>query len=177
MLNIFLLMMPALIAWMDFRWRAIWWGMIPAMIAVLMIKSANSLSGYDAMRYSFINLCFLILQYYLAKISISIQNKKLTRLMNTYIGIGDVLFFISLCVAFSPVNFFMFYGLALFITLVVSAVYRLVVKTPRRGVPLAGGIALIFMAIQLTANFLPLDFYNDHFFIRLLYACNGTVPY
>ncbi len=96
------------------------------------------------------------------------KNKRIVNIIDTYIGLGDVLFFAVMAAAFSPINFIVFYLVSTVLTLISFLVYTFVKKQPGE-IPLAGAMSIGMLLLMLLNAFMPsLNFYNDDFFISCL---------
>lgn len=149
------------VAFQDFRHRHISWFLIPALIVVFTLKALNVISFLNLFQFFLINVGFILVQLLALTIYFSIKNKKWTGIVDSYIGLGDILFFVVICVAFSPVNFVVFYLGGLIFTTVVYGIYFLLNTNANKEIPLAGIFAILIMMYMLTNYFFPqLDFYN-----------------
>lgn len=159
----------SLIAIQDFKHRAISWYILPIMFLAFLFKSFSLLSYHQVLKFALINLSFIIIQLIILTAYMSIKNKKVTNIINTYLGIGDVLFFITLTVAFSPVSFIAFYILSLMITLLFYIFYKIIFKNASTQIPLAGGQSICFLIAMLCSLFTTeINFYNDDYLVGFL---------
>ena len=133
-------------AWQDFADRAIDWFLYPLVVTLIIINGVviNGLTW----EHVFINLALIGVQ--LLMLALYVKITKGINLMKgeRFLGWGDILFFLVLTVALSPINFFAFYLLSLLATLLFFAVGQLWSK---RGttVPLAGCQAILLLALLL----------------------------
>ncbi|MCR5496786.1 MAG: hypothetical protein K6F48_03010 [Paludibacteraceae bacterium] len=108
-----------------------------------------------------INISLLALQFLVLKLVYRIKNKEnRAPLINNVIGMGDVLFFIFLAGAFSPLNFIGFFTGSLIISLLLHLLFR---RSHNR-IPLIGYISIIYIIHTLIFR----DNYNDAFLLSLL---------
>ena len=61
------------------------------------------------LRYFLFNLAFVSVQMGILFIYLSIKNRTLTNIFKGYLGLGDLLFLVMICIALSPINFILFY--------------------------------------------------------------------
>jgi len=102
-------------------------------------------------------------------IYISIKNKKFINVINSSLGLGDVLFFVVVCVAFSAINFILFYVMSLLFTLVGFIAYNTLVKKSVKEIPLAGAMAMVMITLIVLNQWMPqFNFYNDDYITGLL---------
>lgn len=153
----------------DFRERMISWHLIP-LLFLLFGWNALLNASLQEVAFSFaVNLAFTLFQLFAITIYFSIKHKKPVNIINTWLGIGDVLLLVVLCVAFSPVNYFAFYMGSLLVTIAGFAAYRLTTKGKTVTIPLAGVMALV-MIVCLCYQLLimPAAFHNDTIALNLL---------
>jgi|SRR3989344_8714186 len=153
------------IAFQDFKQRAISWFLIPLLL-IGFVYTAFQNSRYEiVLKDVAFNLSFIMLQLVLLTVYMSVKNKKIVNIVNTYIGIGDILFFVVIAAAFSPFNFIVFYLTSTILTLFGFMLYALIKKSTKE-IPLAGSMASV-MIVLMAINFCfpNLNFYNDEFFI------------
>lgn len=164
-LNICLMICLFFIVFQDFRQREISWFFIPLLLAGFIYTAMYKENAGIAFKYILFNLSFIIIQLVLLTIYMSVKNKKLVNIVNTYIGIGDILFFAVIAAAFSPFNFIVFYLISTILTLLGFALFNLL-KGSSREIPLAGAMAGAMMILMIMNFCVPeLNFYNDDFFI------------
>lgn len=168
--TICLLVFLVLIILQDFKHRAISWVLIPL---TLIAHSLNAVEGVPQnvfYKNCIINIGFIALQLILLSMYLSIKNKRLVNIFDTYLGWGDVLFFVVLCVGFSPLNFIIFYISAMTLTLMASIIYnQILTKNKLQSIPLAGALsALLIVAIIIKHSISGLNFHDDTHLLNLL---------
>lgn len=156
-----------IVGFQDFKYRMISWWLIPVLLFLFILKGSSVLTVREQIHYALFNLTFIVFQLLGLTLYYSLKNKKLYNIIDTQLGLGDILFFPILCVAFAPVNFIIFYLGSLVITLLIFFISRFSMQT--KEIPLAGSVAMILM-ISLLADNLQLTWqsYNDGFFINIL---------
>lgn len=110
------------ITYEDFRYRAITWFVFP--LAATVIIADNIYSETMVLVDIFLNVFYIAVQLIIITVYLSIKNKRFVRIWTGYLGAGDILFFLILCLFFSPVNFVLFYLGSLVITVIVVVVMR-----------------------------------------------------
>lgn len=157
------------VLWQDLQQRQISWMLIPALLALFVVSGLNTVEPERLLNYFLINTAFVALQLLVLTAYMSIKNKKWVFIINTYLGLGDVLFFVVLCAAFSPLNFIAFYTCSLFFAMLVYLLYQWLVKGADKHIPLAGILAALMMVLLVLDKYIiALDFYNDMRMIALL---------
>lgn len=157
------------IAYQDYKQRQISWYYLPLVFIAFVLKAADSIVMEDLIKYALFNLGFIVVQLSGLTIYMSLKNKKIINIVNTYLGIGDILFFVALCAAFSPVNFILFYVISMILTLIGFLVYDLIIKKAQKEIPLAGAMATVCIALLIINKIVPqLNFYNDAYLLSIL---------
>jgi hypothetical protein len=160
-----------LIAWQDFRYRAVNW------ILFLLLAIANisySLYGlhmplWALLQQTGLNVLLIGSQLLLLKLYFSLKNRKVVTIADRYIGWGDIVLYGTLCFLFPPLILMCFHLLSLLCCLLLYATLHFSHHEPdTRQVPLAGiqcCLLLIMAAIQLIQ---PFPLYDDTWLLNLL---------
>jgi len=143
----------------DFRYRAISWYTFP-LLAVLLLLGNKDFNITEA----FINIGFLLINFGLATLFISLKKKKFTNLLKSHIGWGDLLMLLCLSLYFSPVNFFVFYLSSLVFIAIATGIYMLVIKPAHYTIPLAGMQGLLLFACILSTSLFDVKINNLQWF-------------
>jgi hypothetical protein len=150
--------------------------LLPVLAIVLFLSAFAKNSAREIGTGFSLNIVFLCMQFLFVWIWFSVKEKKLSRLIDTQIGLGDVLFMICIALAFSPANFIVFYTMGMIVTLVVAVVVRLFNSSTRSEIPLAGALAIPLMILCAWRIVDPVaDFYNDEWLSRFLFD-NNIIP-
>ena len=136
----------------DFKYRAISWYWFPG-LAVLLILSNPDFELYSCL----FNIGFIALIYVLLTLWFSIKNRRVIHLHQEHLGIGDVLFLISISVYFSPLSFFAFYLFSLVLITIGTGMYLLLMKPAQLTIPLAGLQGIALLVVLATCWLLKLD--------------------
>lgn len=157
------------IAFQDMKQREISWFLIPFLLSILIVKGLLSHESTIFLKDSLLNLGFVIIQLFVLTAYLSLKNKKFVNIINSYIGIGDILFFIVICTAFSPVNFVVFYMTGIILTLLGVILIKAFSKKEIKEIPLAGAISFLMILVLAGSFFISgTDIYNDEHLINLL---------
>ena len=114
-----------------------------------MIKSYLKIELEEFLTYIGINVLIVVVNLIGVTALVSIKEKKLTNIIDSHLGLGDILFFTVLTVVFSPLNFVVFFiGSIMLITILYGVVIRLK-KDNNFPVPLAGAMSLLLIPILL----------------------------
>jgi hypothetical protein len=123
----------------------------------------------DILHDFFLNTLFILLQLVCLTLYFSIKKKKLFNIVDTYMGLGDILFFIVVCAVFSPVNFIAFYFISMILTLTGVLLYNFFSSRPATDIPLAGSMAAVLLLIVVTTFIFPgINFYNDGLILNVI---------
>jgi len=115
------------------------------------------------------NAGFVLIQFILVKIYFSLRNKRIEALLDTYIGKGDLLFFIVCCLAFSVTWFIPFYIGSLLLALIATIISNLFRKVKTLEIPLAGVMSLVMLlSITIKLTHKSLNFYDDSYLFQLM---------
>lgn len=142
----------AVIVYQDIRYRAISWWTLPLLFIFMFLDGFKLLGLTSLLDNLLVNFSILIFELLLLTIYFSIKEKKLTNLFKSYLGLGDVLFFLAIIPVFHPFLYVVFQVVGLAIILCVALVYGLIKKDWSFKVPLAG-ILSIFLLIFLVVNY------------------------
>lgn len=159
-----LLLLLAVVLFQDLKQRQISWFLIPLLLVSFVAQGLFRIPANELMQYTMFNMGFIVVQLFVLTAYISIKNKRLVNIINTYLGIGDVLFIATVAASFSPLNFIVFYIAALLFTLLVFVVVKLLTKNLSKEIPLAGAMAAAMIALILVNQWLPgFNFYKDDY--------------
>jgi Flp pilus assembly protein protease CpaA len=163
-LLVILLALLAVVVVQDFKRRAISWFLIPLLLIGFIGLAFLQMDATQLLTYIGINLYIVFSTLLGATFIISIKNKKLTNIVNTYLGLGDVLFFVVLATVFSPINFILFFIGSIFISTIIFGGITLFSKKQIL-TPLAGAMSVLLIIVMVAVQFTPtLDFYQDIIF-------------
>ena len=151
-----------LLAAQDFRSRRISWWLLPLFtLGIILVFSIDG-NGRDFFYFFSLNLLFLVIQFIFLSGWYLVKNKKITRIIDTKLGLGDVLFLICMATMFSPANFLLVYTAGMLFSLCIGVLVKFMRKNTDFEIPLAGLLAIPLIVLctwRLTDP--SLDFYND----------------
>lgn len=132
----------------DLKSRSVYWLMFPILVLLLLIlqyqKNHDLLAIWQP---ALINIGFLALQILLVSAYFSIKNKRLINITDQLLGLGDILFLLSITAYLSVLNFLVFYILSLVIVLFSWLIWESFSQKKGHAIPLAGLQALILIAV------------------------------
>lgn len=155
----------------DVRHRAVSWPLFPLLAISIVVytytkKEAPSLPSY--LLYVFINAAFVSLQLLLLKLYFLVKHRANTPLINSRIGLGDLLFLYAIAFYFTPLLFILFYLFTLLVTTATAVVYMLINnhRASQKTVPLAGIQALFLLIFMVINCFVHLDAVNEQWLLN-----------
>ena len=95
-----------------------------------------------------INLLLISFQLLLLTLYFSLKEKRLVYLPDVYLGWGDILFFIPLCIWFSTGNLVLFFIIGFLGTLVGFVIFRLFRADASPFIPLAGCLSIFLLFLM-----------------------------
>ena len=150
------------VAYQDFKSREVWvWAFVLLLVESVLFV-VHKLPYPTLLLFGGINLCIITFQFIVLTAFFSIKNKRFTNIINSYIGIGDLVFFFILTLWFSPFNFTCFM-LASLIVALLSVVF-----ITKNSIPLAGVMSVILAFVIVVQAVTKGNLYNDYYLIRLL---------
>ncbi len=139
------------IAYQDIKFRAISWWLLPVLAIIIVISKLNEIELKTFTKFFLMNVLFLFIEYLIIKAYFSIKKGNLVKIINEYIGIGDVIFLIIIGLFFSPLNFLLFLIVGLFMILLLSLLLKRKTNINNKKVPLAGLLS-IWLGIIIITN-------------------------
>jgi hypothetical protein len=156
-----------IIIYQDFRHRAISWWLIPLMLILGFLQSSIYHNWQMSLHFFIQNLIFLIVQVFILFIYFFIREKRFVNIIDTWLGLGDVLFFLGLATLFSLINFVAFFIGSIIATLLIFIIISQF-STTLKTIPLAGGMAACYILMLAFLNFNPLILYQDEYLLSWL---------
>ena len=146
----------------DLRYRAIHWIWV-ALLTVLIFLAGP-------INWSFIgtNLSLLGLQLLGISCYFSLKHQTWVNIVNRYLGLGDILFFLPLTFLFSPLNFLLFLIVGFCFSLLVFGIGKLVIGKKLLTIPLAGYLAIFLMGVLWASHLYGYSRLDDQLLLRQL---------
>jgi hypothetical protein len=165
--NILILLSLTVIAFQDFKQRQISWFLIPLALTGFVCKAVFYQN--NVVHDFLFNASFILLQLICLTIYFSVKNKRFLNILDTYLGLGDILFLVVVCTVFSPVNFILFYLCSMILTLIGVLLYNSFATKRTADVPLAGSMAAILLVLVIVTIVFPgINFHNDTLFLTIM---------
>jgi hypothetical protein len=158
LLKILAILILLLIFFQDWKSRAVYWFLFPALIFLLMgIRFLQPFVLTEIGHSTLMNIGFIVVQLCTLTLYFSFRNKKWINITAQLLGLGDILFLLSIACYLSVLNFLFFYTASLIIVLLVWLSWNWSSKEKNKFIPLAGFQSLIFIL------FLASDWWLAHF--------------
>ncbi len=149
LLNILAMGILGVITWQDFSSKAILWIVFPAGFVVFFIVGILKMQIGEYLINVLFNFLFVMILLTLSTVYFSIKKRKPENIIDRYFGLGDFLFLVILCTAFSPVNFIIFLTGSFLLILLLYPIVA-IFKHSDRQIPLAGLMAFLLIAVMVT---------------------------
>ncbi|MDB3887378.1 hypothetical protein N9344_00330 [bacterium] len=162
-LSFIILIFLTVLTYQDFKSRSINWVLIPILFLAFVVKGFLEISYQELFNHFVVNILIVIVNLLGVTILISLKEKKFTNIIDTQLGLGDVLFFVVLAVAFSPINFLIFYLGSVFITTLIYGIIMLKNKE-QTFIPLAGAMSIMLAFMLIIEQTTRLNFYRSYGF-------------
>lgn len=154
----------------DLRSRAVYWFLFPILVVLLLLTRHIHNDSIALIRQStVINITFLLIQLFLVTIYFSFKNKRFVNVVGKMLGLGDVLFLLSIAFYLSTLNFLFFYMSSLIIVLIFWLLWQLLSVKKSKEIPLAGMQAIIFILFLASDWWLKIiNLTDDNWLLRLI---------
>jgi len=159
-----------MIFFQDIKSRSVYWSLFPVLTGLLLTLHYFESSGQALWwRPAVFNLGFFIGQLLLVTAYFSIKNKTLTNITKGLLGIGDVLFMLSIAFYLSIFNFLFFYIASLILVLITWLAWQAVSSNKSKHIPLAGLQAFVFILFLIGGwSFKVLSLTDDTWILNLI---------
>lgn len=145
-----ILLVHSVIIWQDFRTRSIHWIIIPVLILLFMLSRYNA--GFD-WKEAIGNVIFLSIILIGLTLYFSLKERQWINPIDSLIGLGDILYFVTLTLAFSAFDFVFYFITGLLFSLFIFLIYTRFRWNSKIELPLAGTMSIWYMLLFLYSNF------------------------
>lgn len=133
---LFLLLLFTL--YQDLRYRGVFWWTFPLLFIGFGMLSCAQDGVLNWSRVLSVNLAFLFLQFFLLTAYFSVRKKRLTNVFSGLIGLGDMLFLLSMSAYLPMLSYAGFYILSLLLVILAYVVINMMRFSVDHRIPLAG---------------------------------------
>lgn len=166
-LIIILIGLLSIVSYQDFKSRAISWFLIPLLLITFIFYGISIIDIPEYITFFSLNVFMLLNILIGTTIVISIKEKKLTNIIDTYLGLGDILFFFILTTLFSPINYFIFLIGSILLFSIIFSINLFISKKKKAFFPLAGAMSVLLIITITTQHFSSsFNFYQDIIFLH-----------
>ncbi|MEN0057115.1 MAG: hypothetical protein AAGC65_25785 [Mucilaginibacter sp.] len=153
----------------DMRSRAVYWLLFPVLILLFIAERSLQLSFTALLGPTLINISFLSAQLFLLWFWFSFRRKQSVDLTGQLLGLGDILFLVSIAFCFSILNFIIFYVISLLLIAIGWLLWQTFLKEENKFLPLAGLQAFLLM-LCLIADWLSsvINLTDDQWVLNLI---------
>jgi hypothetical protein len=155
----------AIIAYQDFRYRAIHW-LLFLFVSVLFI--IDGLLTVQLIQYVFniiFNILLIMIQFLMLYLFYIYRGRNLKTIVSSFIGVGDIIFILILSLAFSWQNFLFYYIGSLIFSIIIWFVLKQFSMVKGELVPFAGLMAIFFILVLIIELIIPVyGRFNDHIY-------------
>lgn len=157
-----ILVILGLVAYQDFKHREVLLWLFVLFMAESIAFVYFNFPGSFPFVSTLVNVAIVIFQIVTITVFYSLRNKKFTSIINSKIGMGDLVFLVNLCVWFSPFNFTCF----IVVSMIAGILLYLILK--KDNIPLAGVMSLMMAAVLVVKLLTDIDTYDDYYLIQIL---------
>ena len=134
-------------------------------LMMLLFLFYNSHSWKIYLFNSIVNGSVLLLMFFSLKFYFYFKNGQRTKIINEYLGLGDVFFLLGICLFFSPFNYILF----ILISMLLAITFHLFTKS-KQDIPMASYFSfLLGILLIIDYVFLEYSIINDDYLLNLLY--------
>lgn len=143
----------------DFKYRAIHWIWLVLFTSlILWLYPLNKI-------HVVANLLIIGIQLMGLTVYFSLKSRKLINLTKKFLGIGDILFFIPLCLLFTPENLVWFFVSSLIFTLLGFLIQQFIFPSKKNTIPLAAWMSIALIIVFALSSFYSFNLNHDSLFL------------
>jgi len=156
----------------DIKSRSLYWFWFPVLVPLFLICNivVRHIPFTELWHDIAYNICFIGFQLLVVSIYFSIKNKEWTNISKNLLGLGDILFLLSVAFYLSFLNYIFFYISSLMVVLIFWIPISTLSKKNNKQIPLAGlqsVILIVFLMFQFWSK--KIDLTSDNWLLHLLY--------
>lgn len=144
----------------DFKYRAIHW--------IWLVIFTGLIIGFCPLKLNFIFANLILISFQLLGLTIyfSLKSRKLINITNRFLGIGDILFFLPLCLIFTPENLIWFFISSLIFTLLAFLFQQFFFSPKKNTIPLAAWMSIALIIVFALSSYFDFDLNHDSLVLR-----------
>jgi hypothetical protein len=149
------------IFYLDLKYRAVYWIIFPILGIAFAFLKQMQVGMNTALMDAGCNVMFFSVQMLFLWLYFSVKHKTVYNIVNSTLGLGDILFLMSAIFYLSPLNYVSFYIASLIFALCYVGILKLLKRGPAE-IPLAGLQALCLALLLIAELCFPhLTLYRD----------------
>jgi hypothetical protein len=154
-----------LIAYQDYQERAVSFWVFPLLAGLFITYHFMDISMPEYLFNTVINLSFCVIQYLVLTLYFSVRHKQVIHIADKFLGWGDIVMTLVLCLVFPPLVFFLFF----FVSLLVATILGIYLHYHHKTIPLAGIQAIVLIIwIMMVRFIIGFSIYDDSWIIDFL---------
>jgi len=157
------------IAYQDFKYRAIHWLLF---LTLAILFAIDGIKSQSIIQYGIgvaFNVVLIILQFSILFLIYSIKGKSLNNLLNRTIGTGDIVFILTLTLAFSWQNFLFYYIAGMIFAILIWTLIKMFSNSSRELIPFAGLMSFFcFIIFLFEMNSTSIKRFSNELITRLI---------
>jgi hypothetical protein len=154
-----------LIAYQDYQERAVSFWVFPVLAGLFITYHFMDISMPEYLFNTVINLSFCVIQYLVLTLYFSVRHKQVIHIADKFLGWGDIVMTLVLCLVFPPLVFFLFF----FVSLLVATILGIYLHYHHKTIPLAGIQAIVLIIwIMMVRFIIGFSIYDDSWIIDFL---------
>ena len=139
-----------LIAYQDFNERAVSILVFPVLAGLFIAKNFIEIPFSDYLFNTSINLGFCLIQYLVLTLYFSFRHKQIIHIADKFLGWGDIVMTLVMCLVFPPLVSFLFF----FVSLLVATILGIYLHYHHKTIPLAGIQAIVLIIWIMMVRFI-----------------------
>lgn len=139
-----------LIAYQDYQERAVSFWVFPVLAGLFITYHFMDISMPEYLFNTVINLSFCVIQYLVLTLYFSVRHKQVIHIADKFLGWGDIVMTLVLCLVFPPLVFFLFF----FVSLLVATILGIYLHYHHKTIPLAGIQAIVLIIWIMMVRFI-----------------------
>jgi hypothetical protein len=132
----------AVIVYQDFRERKVSAWLLIVLSVALFLQTSLSSSVGTALENTLVNTLFVLFLLVTLTAYFSLRARRFVNIVDTYLGLGDILLLLGISSCFPLFNFVLYFTLSLLLTLGGILILKLLRISSKAEIPLAGALAI-----------------------------------
>jgi len=170
-IHITIICLLGIIAYQDFKHRAVLWILFPTLGGLFIYKNVMSKDFDFSWIDILLNIGFVCFQFLAITLWFSLKHKRFTNVINKFIGLGDILMMLVLSIALPFISFVLFLMVSFIIVFIGSFIQR-IISGKDITLPLAGYQSVLMIILILTQQIFDINIGNENVIYQLTSYCH-----